>query len=119
MRTQNDINARYRTKSLEEIKAEIQNSRKSGLNLQREKTISNLGTTQPKRKENTAGAGATQPKREKTTSNIGATQPKREETKESNPLLTFIIVVLVLALLCIPVVGFIALALLITACICS
>lgn len=105
MRTQNDINTRYRIKSLEEIKAEVQNSRKPSLNLQREKTASNLSTTQPKR--------------EKTTSNIGATQPKREETKESNPLLTFIIVVLVLALLCIPVVAFIALALLITACICS
>lgn len=68
MRTQNDINLLYRPKSLEEIKAEIQNSRTLGLNFQRE--------------ENTVAADTAQSKREKT---------KVPNVLERDPMLTFII----------------------------
>lgn len=95
MRTQNDIDSRYHPKSFEEIKAEIQNPRKFGL------------TKTKKRKSNLNF------QREERISVTGITQPKENEAP--NPVLIFIIVVLVLALLSIPVVGFIALALFITA----
>lgn len=108
MRTQNYINFRYRPKSLEEIKAEIQKPRPfvlPVLNFQREENTADFGVTLSKRKENTAGTGAT--------------QPKREKTKESNPLLTFIIVLLVIWALFIPGVNIIVGAFLFTALICS
>lgn len=54
MRTQNYINFRYRPKSLEEIKAEIQKPRPfvlPVLNFQREENTADFGVTLPKRKE--------------------------------------------------------------------
>lgn len=95
MRIQNDIDYRYHPKSFEEIKTEIQKSRKLGLTKAKRRK---LGWTS-QREENISGTGITQ--------------------EAPNPVSTFIIVALVLGALCIPFVQFIVVTLLITALICA
>lgn len=77
MRTQNDINYRYHPKSFEEIKTEIQKSRK-------------LGLTKAKRKKLDWGL---QERR-----NISGTGITQKEAEGPNPVSIFIIVALVLAI---------------------